>query len=63
MIIPPTQCSELHKNKFESLTKQEEKYLFKLFQEKYEAIPSGRADFGDKPDVIVTISTEETIGI
>ncbi|MEB2773668.1 hypothetical protein SYJ56_00020 [Algoriphagus sp. D3-2-R+10] len=45
------------------MTKNEEKYLFKMFQEKYEDIPSGVVEFGDKPDVIVLLDNGQTIGI
>ncbi len=45
------------------MTKNEEKYLFQMFQEKYKNMPAGKPDFGDTPDVIITIPTGETIGI
>jgi hypothetical protein len=45
------------------VTKDQEKYLFKMFQEKYKDIPTGKVDFFDKPDVILTTPNGETIGI
>jgi len=34
-----------------------------MFQEKYKDMLAGKVEFDDKPDVIVTVSTGETIGI
>ena len=45
------------------MTKFEEKHLFQKFQEHYKNMPSGSADFDDKPDIIFTTSTGEIIGI
>jgi hypothetical protein len=45
------------------MTKDEEQYLFQMFQEKYKDMPNGTAKFGDKPDVIFTVQTGETIGV
>lgn len=50
-------------HKIQLVTKQQEKYLFQLFQEKYKDILVGKVEFDDKPDVIVTFPTGETIGI
>ena len=45
------------------MTKDEEQYLFQMFQEKYKDMPNGIAEFDDKPDVIFTVQTGETIGV
>lgn len=45
------------------MTKEQEKYLFQMFQEKYKNIPAGKVDFFDKPDIILTTQNGETIGI
>lgn len=45
------------------MTKQQEKDLFQMFQEKYKDMPIGKVEFDDKPDVTVTVPTGETIGI
>ncbi|TXE01849.1 hypothetical protein [Algoriphagus aquimarinus] len=45
------------------MTKNEEKYLFKMFQEKYKYMPAGIVEFGDKPDVIVVLDNGQTIGV
>jgi hypothetical protein len=45
------------------MTKSQEKYLFELFQSKHPEISTGKVDFVDRPDVIVTLQTGETIGV
>lgn len=45
------------------MTKIEEKNLFQMFQEHYKNMPSGSANFDDKPDVVFTALTGEVIGI
>lgn len=63
MIILIIRSSELYRNKFELMTKLEEKYLFQMFQKKYNDMPVGKADLNDRPDIIFTKITGETIGI
>lgn len=45
------------------MTKPEEKYLFQRFKENYKDMPTGVAQFDDKPDVIFTTLSGEVIGI
>lgn len=45
------------------MTKSQEVALFERFQEKYIGIPTGRVEFGDKPDIILKLANDEKIGI
>jgi len=45
------------------MTKDDEKQLFRMFQEKYKDMPIGVVEFGDKPDVIITIQTGDTLSV
>jgi hypothetical protein len=45
------------------MTKEEEKYLFQIFLDKYKDMPIGIAEYDDKPDVLFTAISGETIGV
>lgn len=46
-----------------TMTQLEEEHIFENFKNLYNFLPKGNASFEDKPDVIFTTETGETIGI